>query len=184
MHILCEVNQAECFRRGIDAPKSTIKLEVNPAKLPPDIREYIADHLYDGYKLSLEEGIPGSDLVALMEGILADQEYKKATEPVGFGRESFCSWLKEEGKESAGERLEKAKELAEAQKGSEPDTAQDQDRNSKIEKRDFEKALISLDDQLRVNRGEKTSSEYGERKFLDPFIKSMRAKYNITATKW
>jgi hypothetical protein len=113
MQILCEVNQAECFRRGIDAPKSTIKLEVNPAKLPEDLRAFVADHLYDGYKLSLGEGIPGSDLLAFMEAILANQEFKKA-DPTGWATD-FNSWIKGDGKESAGERLEKAKELAQAQ---------------------------------------------------------------------
>jgi hypothetical protein len=113
MQILCEVNQAECFRRGIDAPKSTIKLEVNPAKLPEDLRAFVADHLYDGYKLSLEGGIPGSDLLSFMEAILANQEFRKA-DPTGWVTD-FNSWIKGDGKESAGERLVKAKQLAEAQ---------------------------------------------------------------------
>jgi hypothetical protein len=39
MQILCEVNQTECFRRGIDAPRSTMKIEVDPAKLPEEIRD-------------------------------------------------------------------------------------------------------------------------------------------------
>jgi hypothetical protein len=113
MQILCEVNQAECFRRGIDAPKSTIKLEVNPVKLPEDLRAFVADHLYDGYKLRLEGGIPGSDLLAFMEAILANQEFRKA-DPNGWWSD-FNSWIRGDGKESAGERLEKAKQLAEAQ---------------------------------------------------------------------
>ena len=50
MQILCEVNQAECFRHGIDAPRMNI--EVDPAKLPEEIREFLADHLYEGDKLS------------------------------------------------------------------------------------------------------------------------------------
>jgi hypothetical protein len=115
MQILCEVNQAECFRRGIDAPKSTIKLEVTPAKLPEDLRAFVADNLYDGYKLSLFEGIPGTDLVALMEAILANQEFKKANPNEWLS--DFGTWIKGDGKEMAGQRLEKAKELAEAQGG-------------------------------------------------------------------
>ena len=39
-------------RRGIDAPRSTMKIEVDPAKLPEEIREFLADHLYEGDKLS------------------------------------------------------------------------------------------------------------------------------------
>jgi hypothetical protein len=33
MQILCEVNQAECFRRGIDAPRSSMKIEVDPGEV-------------------------------------------------------------------------------------------------------------------------------------------------------
>jgi hypothetical protein len=33
MQILCEVNQAERFRRGIDAPRSTMKIEVDPGEV-------------------------------------------------------------------------------------------------------------------------------------------------------
>ena len=63
MQILCEVNQAECFRRGIDAPRSTIKIEVDPAKLPEEIREFLADHLYEGDKLMRVTISSSSDLI-------------------------------------------------------------------------------------------------------------------------
>jgi len=52
MQILCEVNQAERFRRGIDAPRSTMKIEVDPGEVAGRIREFLADHLYEGDKLS------------------------------------------------------------------------------------------------------------------------------------
>ncbi|HEY3857362.1 MAG TPA: hypothetical protein VGO67_23500 [Verrucomicrobiae bacterium] len=40
-----EVNQAEAFRRGVDVPKSTIHLEVDPSKLPQDQRDLIANRI-------------------------------------------------------------------------------------------------------------------------------------------
>jgi hypothetical protein len=52
MQILCEVNQTEWFRRGIDAPRSTMKIEVDPAKFSEEFREFLADHLYEGDNLS------------------------------------------------------------------------------------------------------------------------------------
>jgi len=40
-----EVNQAEAFRRGVNVPKSTCHLEVDPASLSQDDRDLIADRL-------------------------------------------------------------------------------------------------------------------------------------------
>ncbi len=40
-----EVDQGEAFRRGVDVEKSTNHLEVNPAELPQEIRDLIADRL-------------------------------------------------------------------------------------------------------------------------------------------
>jgi hypothetical protein len=45
MTLRFEVNQAEAFRRGIDVPKSTVYLEVDPSTLPQDERNLIADRL-------------------------------------------------------------------------------------------------------------------------------------------
>jgi hypothetical protein len=45
MKLRFEVDQAECFRRGIDCPKSIVTVDVNPADLPKDVREPIADRL-------------------------------------------------------------------------------------------------------------------------------------------
>lgn len=39
------VNQAECFRRGINSDKSIVTVEVDPSALPQDIRNLIADRL-------------------------------------------------------------------------------------------------------------------------------------------
>jgi len=40
-----EVNQAEAFRQGINVPKSTCHLEVDPATLDQTIRNLIADRM-------------------------------------------------------------------------------------------------------------------------------------------
>src|ERR1051326_7242188 len=45
MKLRFEVDQAECFRRGIDCPKSIVTIDVNPAELPQDVRNMIADRL-------------------------------------------------------------------------------------------------------------------------------------------
>jgi hypothetical protein len=39
------VNQAECFRKGINCPKSITTVEVDPAELPQSVRDLIADRL-------------------------------------------------------------------------------------------------------------------------------------------
>jgi hypothetical protein len=40
-----EVNQAEAFRKGVNVPKSTNHLDVDPAKLSQEERDLIADRL-------------------------------------------------------------------------------------------------------------------------------------------
>lgn len=45
MKIRFKIDQADMFRRGIDAPKSIVTLEVNPADIAPDKRELIARHM-------------------------------------------------------------------------------------------------------------------------------------------
>jgi hypothetical protein len=45
MKLRFKVNQAECLKRGIDAPKSIVTVEVNPAELPIEIRTIIALHM-------------------------------------------------------------------------------------------------------------------------------------------
>jgi hypothetical protein len=46
MKLRFEVDQAEAFRKGIDAPNSIVTIEVDPSPLPPDIRKLIADRLF------------------------------------------------------------------------------------------------------------------------------------------
>ena len=45
MKLRFEVDQAECFRKGIDCPKSIVTIEVDPAKIPESERILIADRL-------------------------------------------------------------------------------------------------------------------------------------------
>ena len=88
MKLRFEVDQAECFRKGIDCPKSIVTIEVDPAKLPQAQRDLIAERLngIDVFNLDLtgvmcwENGFP-----KLIKG--AKHEYYqtstrvKATEP-------------------------------------------------------------------------------------------------------
>jgi hypothetical protein len=45
MTLRFEVDQADAFRRGINIPKSTIHLDVDPSKLAAEERNLIADRL-------------------------------------------------------------------------------------------------------------------------------------------
>jgi hypothetical protein len=112
MQILSEVNQAECFRRGIDAPRSTIKLEVNPSKLPRDLRAFVADNLYEGYRLGFDDhinyetanskGYTSSDfelyrpdLIGFMEAVLRAREFQETVDANSKGRDlTFQEWMK------------------------------------------------------------------------------------------
>lgn len=87
MKLRYSVDQAECFRRGIDCPKSIQTLEVNPADLTEDIRKLIADrldgidvfqvHVIGGSRNGLKDKhvvakVPGFD--AFIEACKADEE--------------------------------------------------------------------------------------------------------------
>jgi hypothetical protein len=133
MQILCEVNQAECFRRGIDAPRSTMKIEVDPAKLPEEIREFLADHLYEGDKLSARDDFQllRPDLLGFMETVLTAKEYEEAS---GHNHTQilFDEWIKGAGKNAETKREKIAKELVDAQESQEahPVTAQETSVNT------------------------------------------------------
>lgn len=45
MKLRFEVDQAACFRRGIDAPTSIVHIEVDPALLTEEARGLIADRM-------------------------------------------------------------------------------------------------------------------------------------------
>lgn len=53
MQILLAVNQAEALRRGINAPASTVKLEVDPSQLTETERQVLAAVLIDGHDATL-----------------------------------------------------------------------------------------------------------------------------------
>lgn len=52
MIILCNVDQKLCLRHGIDAPSSTVKIEINPTRLTENQRNFLADELYEGLRFS------------------------------------------------------------------------------------------------------------------------------------
>jgi hypothetical protein len=136
MKIFCVVNQAECFRRGINAPASTVKIEINPAKLPEDLRAFIADNLLDGYKLGFKRlrlGDPDAgkskeyadsefmlyrpDLLGFMEAVLRAKEFMQANaeESNRLKYLSFDEWIKNVDAAANVKRDKRAKELADAQ---------------------------------------------------------------------
>jgi hypothetical protein len=132
MKILCEVNQAECFRRGIDAPLSTIKLDVNPFKLPRDLRTFVADNLYEGYKLGFDDHINNEtgesklyatsefelyrpDLTGFMEAILRAKEFQETVDASGEHDLPFQEWMKEADQAAHNMRQKLARELADTQ---------------------------------------------------------------------
>lgn len=45
MKLRFAVDQAACFRKGIDCPKSIVTIEVHPGEIPPAERNLIADRL-------------------------------------------------------------------------------------------------------------------------------------------
>ena len=62
MKLRFQVDQAEAFRQGVDVPKSIVTVEVNPADLPQEERDLLADRMdgIDIYPLNLgEDWIPG-----------------------------------------------------------------------------------------------------------------------------
>ena len=133
MQIICEVNQAECFRRGIDAPRSTMKIEVDPAKLPEEIREFLADHLHEGDKLSARDDFQllRPDLLGFMETVLTAKEYKEASDH-NHTQILFDEWIKGAGKDAEAKREKVAKELVDAQEAQEahPVTSQETSVNT------------------------------------------------------
>src|ERR1017187_965697 len=45
MKLRFKINQADCLRRGIDAPKSIVTIELNSQALPAEARFLIAHHM-------------------------------------------------------------------------------------------------------------------------------------------
>jgi hypothetical protein len=117
MKILCYVNQAECFRRGIDAQASSVKLEVDPSKLSEDIRAFIADHLSDNYKF-VEFAIPRPDMLGFFETVLEQQAFDMAQKSAKKASEKYLhfeEWIKKVDEVSVAERKKLAETLAKEQ---------------------------------------------------------------------
>ncbi len=55
MRILCDVNRTECLRYGIDAPSSTVDIEVSPELLTHDQRNFIVVNLYEGMRFPKDQ---------------------------------------------------------------------------------------------------------------------------------
>ena len=73
MKILCDVDQVECLRHGVDAPSSTIKIEVDPKSLTEEQRNFVASQLYDGLRFP---NPPGSEICPpTYEGFIAAVNY-------------------------------------------------------------------------------------------------------------
>lgn len=85
MRLRFEVDQADCFRHGVDAVKSTTIVDCDPAKLTQPQRDLIADRL-NGIDVCLITTMRNADRVptriiakrptfeSLMEAIAADQK--------------------------------------------------------------------------------------------------------------
>jgi hypothetical protein len=74
--ILCSVNQAECFRRGIDAPDSTVPIDVNPSELSQEERDFIADHLAGGCEFTFSTIVPPT-YEGFIEAVKQGMEHQK-----------------------------------------------------------------------------------------------------------
>ena len=55
MRILCDVNRTECLRYGIDAPSSTVDIEVSPELLTHNQRNFIVVNLYEGMRFPKDQ---------------------------------------------------------------------------------------------------------------------------------
>jgi hypothetical protein len=70
MTLRFEVNQAEAFRRGVDVPKSTVHLEVDPSALSQQDRDLIADRL---------NGIDVCELCVNYENVITKNAFSDGT---------------------------------------------------------------------------------------------------------
>jgi hypothetical protein len=71
--LLCDVDQAECLRYGVDAPSSTVKIEVDPETLTEEQRNFVADNLYDGLRFPSHKN--GDICPPTYEGFIAAVTY-------------------------------------------------------------------------------------------------------------
>lgn len=83
MKLRFEVDQAYLFRKGIDAPKSIVHIEVDPSKLPQSERDLIADRLIgiDVFKLDTKQSdglikAKGPTWKDLLDAVKEDEKQK------------------------------------------------------------------------------------------------------------
>ncbi len=80
MTVRCHVNQGECLRRGIDAPRSKVLLTLYVETTTQDVRDMLADRMKPGrinvYKYGTDEPlwIPMPSVAGLLEALQADVE--------------------------------------------------------------------------------------------------------------
>lgn len=149
MTILCSVNQTECLRYGIDAPSSTVKIEVDPKSLSQEQRDFLADQLYNSLRFPNQpdynicpptyEGL----LAAISYGMKCEQ-YDQETESheAGASMRKERGWRKEaitQAIQDMEARLAKESKKAKVEKSaysqSNPDPAQFEDTLKLAEKR-------------------------------------------------
>ena len=87
MKLRFAVDQAECFRKGVDCPKSVVTVEVDPAKTSQQERDRIADRLTgidvrklrpDGLNLATLIEAKSPDYAGLIAAVRADEEEVEA----------------------------------------------------------------------------------------------------------
>ena len=47
---MCDVNQLECLRYGVEALSSTVEIDVDPKLLTLEQRNFVVDNLYEGVR--------------------------------------------------------------------------------------------------------------------------------------
>lgn len=64
MKLRFKLDQAACFRRGINAPRSIVEIEVNPASLNQDVRDMIAARMVNGIDICKISSSPAQLLIS------------------------------------------------------------------------------------------------------------------------
>ena len=104
MQLQVSIDQKEAFKRGINAPHSLVKVEVDPSQLSQEVRDVIADVLQEGYRLDSFGGYSGlgpvleptqAGIVAQAEALIAKR--KAAAAEVAAKRAEYLSELAKYG---------------------------------------------------------------------------------------
>jgi hypothetical protein len=111
MKILCHIDRTECFRRGIDVQSSTIKFDINPAKLPQDLREFIADNLLNSYELQ-GVSLRSPDLIGFFEAVVLGHEHHRTSTT---GAIEFSKFFEQMPDEKKAELARRVKDLVQQQ---------------------------------------------------------------------